>query len=75
MNSQTIPEIVPPAGERLAVSTSEAARLTGIGRTTLYEAIGSGALRSLKIGKRRLITVEALRDWLGALEQGGGDAR
>ena len=59
----------------LAVSPSEAARLAGIGRTTLYEAIGSGALRSLKIGKRRLITVEALRDWLGGLEHGGGDAR
>ena len=65
-----------PAIERLAVSPSEAARLAGIGRTTLYEAIGSGALRSLKIGKRRLITVEALREWLGGLEQEGrSDAR
>ena len=60
--------------QRLAVSPAEAARLAGIGRTTLYEAIGSGALRSLKIGKRRLITIEALQDWLAAAEQVLADA-
>ena len=63
---------------RLAVSPGEAARILGLGRTTLYEAIGSGALRSLKIGKRRLITIEALKEWLAAAEQAGreiGDAR
>lgn len=59
----------------LAVSPAEAARLAGVGRTTLYAAIGSGALRSLKIGKRRLITIEALRSWLAAAEQEAGDAR
>lgn len=55
--------------QRLAVSPAEAARLAGVGRTTLYDAIGSGALRSLKIGKRRLITIEAIREWLSAAEQ------
>ena len=48
----------------IAVSPSEAARLCGIGRTTLYSALSSGKLRSVKIGTRRLITVEALHDWL-----------
>jgi excisionase family DNA binding protein len=61
--------------QRLAVSPSEAARLAGIGRTTLYEAIGSGALRSLKMGKRRLITIDALRDWLAAAERENVNAR
>jgi len=61
--------------DRLAVSPSEAARIAGIGRTTLYAAIGSGQLRSLKIGKRRLITIEALRKWLAAAEQEAVDAR
>lgn len=64
---------------RLAVSPAEAARLAGIGRTTLYEALGSGALRSLKIGKRRLITMQALKEWLAAAEravqEGATDAR
>ncbi len=53
---------------RLAVSTYEAAELAGVGRTTIYEAIQSGALKSLKLGKRRLIRIEALRDWLAAHE-------
>jgi excisionase family DNA binding protein len=53
-----------PMVEPLAVSPAEAARLAGLGRTTIYAALGSGALKSLKIGKRRLIAVEALRAWL-----------
>ena len=32
----------------LAVAPAEAARLTGVGRTTIYEAIGAGALKSVK---------------------------
>ena len=52
----------------LAVAPAEAARLTGVGRTTIYEAISAGALKSVKIGKRRLITIEALRAWLLAHE-------
>jgi excisionase family DNA binding protein len=46
------------------MSPAEAARLAGLGRTTIYAALGSGALKSLKIGKRRLITLDALRSWL-----------
>lgn len=53
----------------LAVSPNEAARLCSIGRTTLYAALSSGELRSVKIGTRRLIMVDALRDWLLANEQ------
>jgi excisionase family DNA binding protein len=49
---------------RMAVSPTEAARLAGVGRTLLYRAMGSGELKSLKIHKRRLITLEALRAWL-----------
>jgi excisionase family DNA binding protein len=48
----------------LAVSPAEAGRLAGIGRTTIYQAISSGELKSLKIGARRLVAVEALREWL-----------
>jgi excisionase family DNA binding protein len=42
--------------------------LAGIGRTTIYTAISSGELSSLKLGKRRLIVVAALRAWLQAHE-------
>jgi excisionase family DNA binding protein len=54
--------------EPLAVSAGEAARLAGVSRTTLYQALRSGSLRSLKIGNRRLITIEALRAWLHSHE-------
>jgi predicted DNA-binding transcriptional regulator AlpA len=48
----------------LAVSPAEAGRLAGIGRTSIYHAISCGDLKSLKIGARRLVAVDALRDWL-----------
>jgi excisionase family DNA binding protein len=54
----------PPKAEPLAVSPAEAARLAGLGWTTIYAALGSGALKSLKIGTRRLIALDALRSWL-----------
>ena len=58
----------------IAVSPSEAARLVGIGRTTLYAALSSGALPSIKIGQRRLITIDAIKTWLAACEvTGHGD--
>jgi excisionase family DNA binding protein len=50
--------------EPLAASVGEAARLAGVSRTMLYQALRSGALKSLKIGSRRLITIEALGAWL-----------
>jgi excisionase family DNA binding protein len=52
--------------EPLAVSPGEAARLAGLGRTTIYSALKSGALPSIKIGKRRLIAIEGLRAWLAS---------
>jgi excisionase family DNA binding protein len=42
--------------------------MLGIGRTKLYELLDSGALRSSKIGNRRVIAVEALRACLVAHE-------
>ncbi len=55
------------AGEPLAVSIPEAVRLSGIGRTKLYEAIASGDLPSFKAGRRRLIPTQGLRAYLAGL--------
>ncbi len=52
----------------IAVSPDEAARLAGIGRTTLYAALSKRELPSIKIGTRRLIRVDAIRDWLAQNE-------
>jgi len=67
---QTSKEPLKPEAPVLAIAVppNEAARIAGIGRTTLYGAIASGTLKSIKIGKRRLIAVEALRAWLLAHE-------
>lgn len=62
LNEQT------PKHAPIAVSPDEAARLAGIGRTTLYAALAKGDLPSIKIGTRRLIRVEALREWLARHE-------
>ena len=38
-----------------AVPVNEACRLTGLGRTFLYQLMDGGELRYAKLGKRRLI--------------------
>ena len=45
---------------RLSYSVPEAARATGLGKTTLYGLIGSGDLPSSKIAGRRLIATADL---------------
>ena len=52
----------------IAVSPDEAARLAGIGRTSLYAALSKGDLKSIKIGTRRLIKIEAIHEWLASYQ-------
>lgn len=47
--------------EPLTVRIPEAMRLTGIGRSKLYELIASGDVETAKIGTCTLITVASLR--------------
>jgi excisionase family DNA binding protein len=53
--------------QSLAVSIAEAVRLTGIGRSSLYEAIRRGDLPIRKSGRRTLLLMEDLRQWLAGL--------
>ncbi len=53
----------------IAVSPDEAARLAGIGRTSLYAALAKGDLKSIKIGSRRLIKIEAIHEWLSSYQK------
>ncbi len=55
-----------PPQERLAYSVSYAAELSGISRAMMYVQIQSGKIRSRKIGARRVITREALLEFLAA---------
>lgn len=56
-------------GKPIAVAPEEAARLTGLGRTTIFGALKSGALASLKVGRRRLIRIDVLEAWLDSHER------
>jgi excisionase family DNA binding protein len=53
--------------EQLAFTISEACNAARIGRTTLYEAIKRGDLVAAKYGRKTLIRVDDLRNWLGRL--------
>lgn len=48
----------------LTHSIAEVSKLTGIGRTTLFNAIREGRLRAVKLGNRTLIRAEDLRAFL-----------
>lgn len=44
------------------LSVEEAAMCAGVGRSWLYEAIARGHVRSVKLGRRRLIPSDALAE-------------
>ena len=53
--------------EKQGLSVAEASHVAGIGRTKLYEAIGSGQLPVRKFGKRTIVLREDLARFLTAL--------
>jgi excisionase family DNA binding protein len=62
---------VPSAEQRscpAVVSPAGAAAIAGVGRTFIYTALKIGALKSSKIGSRRLIKLSAIDEWLAAHE-------
>lgn len=44
------------------LSIEQAARALGIGRTALYSEIGAGRIRSIKVGRRRLVPSSAISE-------------
>lgn len=68
MNSDNILKATHTHPEPLTVAPAEAARLAGVGRTTLYAALSSGELRSSRIGRRRLIKISVLEAWINSHE-------
>lgn len=51
--------------EPLAVRIPDAVRMTGIGRSKLYELIALGDIETVKVGRCTLIPMESLRTLLG----------
>jgi excisionase family DNA binding protein len=54
---------------RTALSIPEACISAGVSKDLIYDAINSGELSSLKIGRRRLITPESLHEWIKLKEK------
>jgi excisionase family DNA binding protein len=50
--------------DRLALRINDAVAMSGLGRSTIYKLIDSEKLRSVKIGKRRLVIRESLESLL-----------
>jgi excisionase family DNA binding protein len=51
----------------LAFTIADAAKASGLGRTSLYQLIGSGQLKACKAGNRTLIPADSLRRYLASL--------
>jgi excisionase family DNA binding protein len=56
------------------LSVAQAALRLGVGRTLAYDAIGRGQLRSVKVGRRRLIPADALAELAAPSKQRTGAA-
>ena len=54
---------------KLLHSIKDGCVLTGFSHMTLYREINAGRLRSVKIGRRRMITPEALKAWISDRER------
>lgn len=63
--------------DQLSISIEDASKLTGIGRTKLYQAINQGALKARKFGKRTIIIKDDLNTFLSNLEtySSGNDSK
>ena len=58
----------PTTTEQLLYRVPEAMHLLRLSRTTIYELIRSGRLRSIKQGRTRLVSITAMNDYIALLE-------
>lgn len=66
-SSKTAPAgAIPP----ICIRIPEACRLTGIGRSKMYELIGAGEIEIIKVGTMTLVPMTALTEFIEALRRG-----
>ena len=53
----------------ISVSISDAINLSGLSKTTIYEALNSGGIRAHKSGRRTIIPFSSLEDYLMGLPE------
>jgi excisionase family DNA binding protein len=54
---------------KLCYSIPEAGRALGVSRATVYVLIKDGDLASIRVGGRRLVTAQALRDFIDCAQR------
>ncbi|MDA2806133.1 excisionase family DNA-binding protein [Nocardiopsis suaedae] len=64
----------PVTTDKKLLRVEEAAKLLGIGRTRAFELIKDGRLRSVKLGKTRLVPAKALDEFVELLLSESTDA-
>lgn len=52
--------------EKLALSLTECAAMMGIGRSKMHELARSEGFPAVRVGRRILVPVDALKTWLNA---------
>jgi excisionase family DNA binding protein len=52
--------------DRATITVEQAAQILGLGRTAAYDAARRGELPTRRLGRRLLVPVPALLEWLGA---------
>jgi len=55
-----------PLLDKLSYTVAEVCLVTGLGRTSIYEAIARGSLRSIRACGRRLVLKADLEAWLAS---------
>lgn len=69
------PALVPAGAggvQRLTYNVKEAAAALGISTRSMYDLINQEGFPTVKLGGRRLISVELLAEWVRAQAGGGG---
>ena len=62
-----------PQEQRLAYGVDDVVRVSGVGRSTVYQQIKPGRLVARKIGKRTVVLKADLNAWLNNLPMMAGD--
>lgn len=57
------------------LTVEDAARAMAVGRTTVYQLVAAGSLRSVKIGRSRRIPLDAIREYVAGISTEHGGVR
>jgi excisionase family DNA binding protein len=69
-----MPDVLPAAPVARLNSVEDVMDRLKLGRSKIYEVLASGQLRSIKVGRRRLIPELAIVDFINDLEAGAAAA-